>query len=426
MRTKKKSSGKIPEKKSAVPYKSTAPHRHKPSRPLQTVKLPKSQMPSRQTEEHQALLRTKYHKKRQRLKHIFRILVGVFVILAAAGGVFYGWNILSGNYFGTPEQAFDSSEVFTNALAAKENMRTESFAQKLCVSPKGNVDRIKNAQLEDGQKGLLFSLSNHKVLYANGIYDKVYPASITKIMTAMLALQSGKLNDTVTITQDNVTLEDGSQVCGFVAGDQVTLDQLLHCLLVYSGNDAASAIAEYVGGNTENFVQMMNDYSGNDAASAIATHVGGSTENFVAMMNEYAAQLGCTGTHFSNPHGLQDENHYTTPYDIYLMLNEAFTYPEFTEITELPSYTVTYTGSDGTEKSTTLTATDHYLTGEATAPKDVTILGGKTGTTEVAGNCLAILTQNAYGKTFVSIVMGADTKELLYQEMNSLLQNINS
>lgn len=399
MRTKKKSSGKIPEKKSAVPYKSAAPHRHKPSRPLQTVKLPKSQMPSRQTEEHQALLRTKYHKKRQRLKHIFRILVGVFVILAAAGGVFYGWNILSGNYFGTLEQAFDSSEVFTNALAAKENMRTESFAQKLCVSSQGNVDCIKNAQLEEGQKGLLFSLSNHKVLYASGIYDKVYPASITKIMTAMLALQSGKLNDTVTITQDNVTLEDGSQVCGFVAGDQVTLDQLLHCLLVYSGNDAASAIAEYVGGSTENFVQMMNDY---------------------------AAKLGCTGTHFSNPHGLQDENHYTTPYDIYLMLNEAFTYPEFTEITELPSYTVTYTGSDGTEKSTTLTATDHYLTGEATAPKDVTILGGKTGTTEVAGNCLAILTQNAYGKTFVSIVMGADTKELLYQEMNSLLQNINS
>ena len=399
MRTKKKSSGKIPEKKSAVPYKSAAPHSHKPSRPLQTVKLPKSQMPSRQTEEHQALLRTKYHKKRQRLKHIFRILVGVFVILAAAGGVFYGWNILSGNYFGTLEQAFDSSEVFTNALAAKENMRTESFAQKLCVSSQGNVDCIKNAQLEEGQKGLLFSLSNHKVLYANGIYDKVYPASITKIMTAMLALQSGKLNDTVTITQDNVTLEDGSQVCGFVAGDQVTLDQLLHCLLVYSGNDAASAIAEYVGGSTENFVQMMNDY---------------------------AAKLGCTGTHFSNPHGLQDENHYTTPYDIYLMLNEAFTYPEFTEITELPSYTVTYTGSDGTEKSTTLTATDHYLTGEATAPKDVTILGGKTGTTEVAGNCLAILTQNAYGKTFVSIVMGAATKELLYQEMNSLLQNINS
>ena len=251
----------------------------------------------------------------------------------------------------------------------------------------------------EAPSAVLLESSTGKVIFEQNARERRSPASITKIMTAMLALQSGKLNDTVTITQDNVTLEDGSQVCGFVAGDQVTLDQLLHCLLVYSGNDAASAIAEYVGGSTENFVQMMNDY---------------------------AAKLGCTGTHFSNPHGLQDENHYTTPYDIYLMLNEAFTYPEFTEITELPSYTVTYTGSDGTEKSTTLTATDHYLTGEATAPKDVTILGGKTGTTEVAGNCLAILTQNAYGKTFVSIVMGADTKELLYQEMNSLLQNINS
>ena len=65
---------------------------------------------------------------------------------------------------------------------------------------------------------------------------------------------------------------------------------------------------------------------GNDAASAIAEHIGGTTDNHVDMMNSYAAQLGCTGTHFSNPHGLQDENHYTTPYDIYLMLKEAMNY----------------------------------------------------------------------------------------------------
>ena len=402
MRKGKASSSISSGKKSAVPYKNMTENRNtrpKSARPVQTVKLPKSQMPSRQTEEQKALRRAKYQRRQNRLKRVFGTLVAVFVILLAAGGVFYGWNVLKGNYIGTPERSFNSSEVFTNTLASKENMRTQSFAQKLCVSSKGNVDRIGNATLEDGQKGLLFSLSNHKVLYANGIYDKVYPASITKIMTAMLALKSGKLDDTVTISQENVTLEEGSQVCGFVAGDQVTLDQLIHCLLVYSGNDAASAIAEYVGGTTENFVQMMNSY---------------------------AAQLGCTGTHFTNPHGLQDENHYTTPYDIYLMLNEAFTYPEFTEITEMPSYTVTYNGADGTEHSTTLTATDHYLTGEAAAPKDVTILGGKTGTTASAGNCLAILTQNAYGKPYVSIVMGASSKELLYQQMNSLLQNINS
>ena len=290
---------------------------------------------------------------------------------------------------------------FPVSAAEETAQNTDAAAQTAdpSVVVTNGIDGWPQASDISSAAAIVMETSTNTVLYSKNADNKLYPASITKIMTAMLALQSGKLNDTVTITQDNVTLEDGSQVCGFVAGDQVTLDQLLHCLLVYSGNDAASAIAEYVGGSTENFVQMMNDY---------------------------AAKLGCTGTHFSNPHGLQDENHYTTPYDIYLMLNEAFTYPEFTEITELPSYTVTYTGSDGTEKSTTLTATDHYLTGEATAPKDVTILGGKTGTTEVAGNCLAILTQNAYGKTFVSIVMGADTKELLYQEMNSLLQNINS
>ena len=182
-------------------------------------------------------------------------------------------------------------------------------------------------------------------------------------------------------------------------GDKVTMDELVHGLLVYSGNDAASAIA---------------------------THIGGSTEKFVDMMNSYAAQLGCTGTHFTNPHGLQDENHYTTPYDIYLMLKEALRFPEFTQITQLGSYTISYKSSDGTEVNTPLTATDHYLTGEATAPKGITVLGGKTGTTSDAGNCLALLSQNAYGKPFISIVMGASTKELLYQQMSSLLQNINS
>lgn len=173
--------------------------------------------------------------------------------------------------------------------------------------------------------------------------------------------------------------ESGSRVAGFQAGDQVTMDQLLHCLLVYSANDAASAIAE---------------------------HIGGSTDKFVEMMNSFAAELGCTGTHFTNPHGLQDENHYTTPYDIYLMLKEALNYPEFTDITQMASYTVSYKHSDGSDASATLPATDHYLTGEAATPKDVTILGGKTGTTDKAGNCLALLSQNAYGKPFISIVMG--------------------
>ena len=174
---------------------------------------------------------------------------------------------------------------------------------------------------------------------------------------------------------------------------------MLHCLLVFSGNDAANAIAE---------------------------HVGGTIPAFVDMMNEYAAKLGCTGTHFVNAHGLQNEDHYTTPYDIYLILKEAAKFPAFTEISQMPSYTLEYKKADGTVGVIYMEATDHYLTGEANLPRNVSVLGGKTGITDEAGNCLALLTTNAYGQPFVSIVMGAYTKPELYDQMNTLLVTTNN
>ena len=323
------------------------------------------------------------------------LLLLLFVVLGGTGiGAIYV--LRNGTVFDKLEDAYVASREFSGGITDLDSLRADGFAKNLCVVV-SDVP-MDGVSLGENQKGLLLDLDDRKVLYSKQALQKVYPASITKIMTAMLALKYGNMDDVVTITQENLNLEEGSQVCGFWAGDQVTMDQLLHCLLVYSGNDAAAAIAE---------------------------HVGGSTDGFVEMMNSYARELGCTGTHFTNPHGLQDENHYTTPYDIYLMLKEALNYPEFTQITQSGSYTVEYTHADGSSASTTLLATDHYLTGEATPPKNVTILGGKTGTTDNAGNCLALLSQNAYGKPYISIVMGAATKDELYEQMSSLLQNIN-
>lgn len=334
--------------------------------------------------------------RRMRRKRIISTVFLVVLMIALGTGAFFLLYTLKGGTFSNPLQPYDSSREFANTLVSREDQKADGFAAGLCVT-KNNVNQDSIA-LDPGQTGILFNLDSKKVLYAKGAFQRVYPASITKIMTGMLALRNGNLDETVTITQENVTLEEGSQVCGLRAGDRVTVKQLLYGLLVYSGNDAAAAIADYVGGSTSDFVEMMNSY---------------------------AAQLGCTGTHFTNPHGLQDENHYTTPYDIYLMLNEALKYPAFTEITQLPSYTMNYKDAEGNSASVTLEATDHYLTGEAVPPKDVTVLGGKTGTTSAAGNCLALLSQNAYGKPFVSIVTGASTKDVLYQEMNTLLQRIN-
>ncbi|MBQ0000089.1 MAG: D-alanyl-D-alanine carboxypeptidase [Clostridiales bacterium] len=307
------------------------------------------------------------------------------------GGVTYIY-YLRGKAFETPDHPFDIIAEFSSPIISGSRQRATTFASDICIL-ETNVD-LDGALLENTQKGLLFDMGNKEVLYAHGGFEKVYPASITKIMTGMLALKYGNLSDTIVITEEHLRLEEASQVCGFRPGDVVTLEQLLNALLVYSGNDAAAAIAE---------------------------HVGGTTENFVKMMNQYAAELGCTGTHFMNPHGLHDENHYTTCYDIYLMLKEALNYPQFIAISKQPYYTMYFTRGDGSEKSIYLEATDHYLTGAANTPKGVSVLGGKTGTTSLAGNCLALLCQDAYGKPYCSIVMGAKTKDVLYEQMNSLL-----
>ena len=247
---------------------------------------------------------------------------------------------------------------------------------------------------------ILIDADTGSILFERNSHEKCYPASTTKILTGLLTIENCNMDDVVTFSQsaaNSINVYEDANLSS-KAGEQFTVNQLLHGLLLYSANEMAYALGE---------------------------HVAGSIDAFVDMMNAKAKELGCTNTHFANPHGLQDENHYTTPYDIYLMLKEALNYPEFTQITQMGSYTVEYTHADGSSASTTLTATDHYLTGEATPPKNVTILGGKTGTTDNAGNCLALLSQNAYGKPYISIVMGASTKDELYQQMSSLLQNIN-
>lgn len=361
-----------------------------PSR-THSAKSPEEYADMRERRRHAARIRQMKKKRRRR---ILLAVLAVAVVAGAAGGGFY---FLKETVFKGPVMSYSIKNEFADYQVKDSEKRADSFASDLCVVSGDKL--LDSVSLEDGQEGLLLNLSSREVLYAKGAYERVYPASITKIMTALLAFQYGNMDDVVTITQDNVTLEEGSQVVGFQPGDQVTMDQLIHGLLVYSGNDAASAIAAHIGGTEAEFVNMMNDY---------------------------AAQLGCTGTHFTNPHGLQDENHYTTPYDIYLMLKEALNYPEFTKITQLSSYNVTYKNSEGADMSISLMATDHYLTGEATAPKGITVLGGKTGTTSDAGNCLALLCQDAYGEPYISIIMGASTKEILYQQMNSLLENVNS
>lgn len=142
------------------------------------------------------------------------------------------------------------------------------------------------------------------------------------------------------------------------------------------------------------------------------------------MMNEEAARIGATNSHFVNPHGLHDEEHYTTVYDMYLIFQEALQYEEFKQIIAMDSYTTVYTNAEGTPCEDTVRSTIQYQTGNYTAPDNITVLGGKTGTTNAAGNCLILLVKDTSGNQYIAVIMRARERGVLYEKMNSLLKEI--
>ena len=222
-------------------------------------------------------------------------------------------------------------------------------------------------------------------------------ASLTKVMTAIVALKYGNLSDLVTVPEEAVITESGSSMAGVVPGDQMSLEDLLYGLMIPSGNDAANAIA---------------------------VHVGGSIEGFVSMMNQEAARLGATGTHFVNANGLTDPDHYTTAYDLYLMFHEALTYDTFRTIIGAHDHTAVYTGSDGSQKTASWTVGNYYMNGKAETPEGLAVFGGKTGTTKAAGYCLIMGTRTEDGREYASVIMGADSRAHLYEDMTNIISKI--
>jgi D-alanyl-D-alanine carboxypeptidase len=271
------------------------------------------------------------------------------------------------------------------------------FAKDLCVVP---VDeKIKKDGNLTASSTLIFDITDNKMLYENNIYQRLYPASITKIMTALVTLKHANLTDMVTISHNaSHVSEPGARLCGFKENDKIELQTLLTSFLVYSGNDAGVAIAE---------------------------HVAGSVPAFAKMMNEEAKELGAVDSHFVNPHGLHDDNHYTTAYDIYLIFNELTNYDTFLNIINRPSYTAKYTDKDGNPVEKTFASTDRFLNGKAAPPKGVKVLGGKTGTTDKAGSCLVLYSKGSNKHYYISIVLKADSGTDLFNQMGYLLKFIN-
>ncbi len=230
-------------------------------------------------------------------------------------------------------------------------------------------------------------------VYGYGVLDQVYPASLTKLMTALITLKECQPQENVTISAEVAKLNRGS-ISPLDEGDVISVYNLLTCLLTVSANNAAVALANYLAG---------------------------SEEAFAVKMNEEMARLGANNTHFLNSSGLHENGHTTTPYDMYIVYQECMKYDTFREIMQICRGEYEYYNADGEQCVREIETTNQFKLGTYAVPEGITILGGKTGTTTQAGYCLMLHISNAEGVEYIVGVYHAETEEKLYNKLYDLM-----
>ncbi len=241
----------------------------------------------------------------------------------------------------------------------------------------------------EAEGGIVMDADSGAVLYGKNMNESYFPASITKILTALIVIENCDLDDIVTYSHNAVyNVEAGSSSAGIDEGDQLTVRDSLYAMMLKSANEAANGLAE---------------------------HTAGSIEAFADMMNEKAALLGCTDSHFVNPSGLNDPEHYTSAYDMALIAQAAFQNETFTEIDSKLYYDIppTKRNPEGIR-----VYPGHKMLKKNTSQYYPGIVGGKTGYTSLAGNTLVTCAQRD-GMKLIAVVLNGhqthytDTKALL-------------
>lgn len=287
----------------------------------------------------------------------------------------------------SPEETLDDSVSVELAqecavVAQNEDINSELFADSYFVL------------LVDDTDGTVYAAKNpHK---------RMYPASMTKLMTAIVVceqmeIQGIDIDSEVTVEKNyDLTALDGG-VNPLPYGCKITVRNLLAGLLIESNNYYALILADYIAG---------------------------SEENFCSLMNEKAVEIGATNTHFANPHGLDNVDHYTTAYDMYLILREASKYSQIGDLDDYSSYSYTYLNASGYEVDTSATATNLFLGDDVSLPAGYEIENWKTGTTDGAGYCLAMRIKDVSsddGHTYYVLASNGESKQELYSDIVKLI-----
>ncbi len=245
---------------------------------------------------------------------------------------------------------------------------------------------------------ILIDADTGRILYEKDAYSEVFPASTTKIMTAILTLENAKLDEYATATYSAVmSVPIGGSNTAIQVGESLTVEELLQCLLIASGNDAANVLAEYIGG---------------------------SVESFVSMMNTKAKELGCMNTNFVNANGLHNDNHYSCAYDLAIMYKYAWdNFPKFREISSTIKFRLPTTEKYSDDDRVFVNSNRMLIPSSGSDNKNYYYeytTGGKTGYTTEAKNCL-VASASKNGFNLIAVVLGGtqDSSGYSYRFMDT-------
>lgn len=277
----------------------------------------------------------------------------------------------------------------TTAVAQAQTINNNKVVNEENMNSSDESMWPKNKPAVNSKAAIVMEASTGAILYSKNIHHTYYPASITKILTTLIAIENCSLGEIVTFSKDaifNVDL-DSSRI-GIDVGEQLTVEQSLYAILLASANEVAYGLAE---------------------------HVAGDVDSFAKLMNERAAKLGAKDSHFVNPHGLPDPNHYTSAYDMALISREAINNETFRKISSTSTYTIPPTNIQKEARP----LTNHHKFIKGTIPFEGA-LGGKTGYTSQANYTLVTYAERN-GMTLISVIMNCDSIEHEYEDTAKLL-----
>ncbi|MGN1014036.1 MAG: D-alanyl-D-alanine carboxypeptidase family protein, partial [Butyricicoccus sp.] len=290
---------------------------------------------------------------------------------------------------GTPSETTQAADSSSDSNADTNNNSDEPSDED--SAEQGASDQAETAKEEeetedldptislDAGASICVSAETGDIIHEYNSKEPMYPASTTKILTALVVLDNCEdLSETVTMEHSDFTdVENGASTAGLLEGETVTVESLLYCLLLPSGNEAANALARYIGGDVATFVQMMNDT---------------------------ADELGCVNSNFVNTNGLHDDNHYTCAYDLYLIAQAAMKYESFQTIVNTAQKKLP---ASNMQEERIIYTTNELIFSTYSPLYYANCYGIKTGHTTPAGYCLVSYAKNAdLGLSYYTVVLG--------------------